>query len=1074
MKIEKNRKMKGSVLLTVVSVMALLIVFMTAALALSTSMNNRAHANYSDSQAEYTAKAAIQSFTQAIHTNEAVAQTLLNMDIGDVVTPSVIVSDTGMGNVGYYNSDGEWVRDKITIEYVKDNMAYDGAQNAWVPMQVIKITATGKVGKQEKSVSYYIERASVETKSSSIKGFQTLGGGGHQNNGEITGALTMGLKDGGDLEYGFKNDYSLRTDVVFVNGDFTKTDGNSIEFNVVKPNTQYVIMGDFTVRGSKFTINLDYPFGKSDSTTGKLTSENMTQQNIPYLYVKGNLGASTGMTSLIVKPTGVNNIHELREGAPFNIFCGTIGASTSRTLPTSDDPSTSFSNADRGSWGGVDINGADLYLLNSLDDESVGHDSYLDPANESNLYKWSDSVLNGTASKFYSEGGSIYCNHNLHIGKKLTVRGNLIVQGNLEVNEGLVVEGDLAVKGDITGMDKITVNGNWYYSGGGGAPTSVWVAHNIPNGGGLKSDCREFENVEIGNIFVENAKLPNVPAESEGEVVTIAHEEYPDMDSEDFYHGPSSNWNWTYSDGSTVNDAELIAVLNANKRWVSDHDECTMYEVDGDYYPQKCYVDVNGYITTEAEGIYYYIDGQYCDVAPDGAYFYKVDKDGNILDGNIITDEIYTMYKVSVIAEKQDDGSIEYITVTTDEETDENGAYYVASANGGPTATEAYKYSYYHRVDPDTGNPTDDIADSRYSYYQYDEETGKYTEISEDEAFEEESTSSYKAWYDETTIVLDECYYYDADPTSHKNDSGWLEEHEVDPADLGSVGGKYPIAAYPGYHDGSVYPANMTDENITVGNQKIVMSLAEARENIGMTAAGTFTPGTYETSFDSDTVGFKEEANTYTQSGSNMVITKSGTLTGMYDNCVVNIKPKDNSDVINIVMKDCTFRNGASILVESKGLVNILFEGTNTFAGSGSLLGFSAGAGIYTTHVVDQIKSSGRINETDKMNIIMYGKAGSELRNENTGLFCGIAKCPYTYFNNPATQGVTGSWKYVMGTGQIWEPAGVNWIGSALFERAMTNDNFVLLYTNAAEGGDSISNDGVDGANWYGKYYDAY
>ena len=118
MKIEKNRKMKGSVLLTVVSVMALLIIFMTAALALSTSMNNRAHANYSDSQAEYTAKAAIQSFTQAINTNEAVAQTLVSMDIGDVVTPSVIVSNTGMGNVGYYNSDGEFINGAWVKEVV--------------------------------------------------------------------------------------------------------------------------------------------------------------------------------------------------------------------------------------------------------------------------------------------------------------------------------------------------------------------------------------------------------------------------------------------------------------------------------------------------------------------------------------------------------------------------------------------------------------------------------------------------------------------------------------------------------------------------------------------------------------------------------------------------------------------------------------------------------------------------------------------------------------------------------------------------------------------------------------------
>ena len=108
------------------------------------------------------------------------------------------------------------------------------------------------------------------------------------------------------------------------------------------------------------------------------------------------------------------------------------------------------------------------------------------------------------------------------------------------------------------------------------------------------------------------------------------------------------------------------------------------------------------------------------------------------------------------------------------------------------------------------------------------------------------------------------------------------------------------------------------------------------------------------------------------------------------------------------------------------------------------------------------------------MNIIMYGLEGSTISCNNTAVFCGIAKCPFTSFANPATQGLSAKWKYIMKTGQIWEPTVANWVGSALFKDAETNDNFTLLYTNAADGGDGIDNDDVEGANWYGKYYDAY
>ena len=59
MKTIKNRKLKGSVLLTVVSVMALLIIFLSGTLVLATAANNRAHVNYSTAQTNITARTVV-------------------------------------------------------------------------------------------------------------------------------------------------------------------------------------------------------------------------------------------------------------------------------------------------------------------------------------------------------------------------------------------------------------------------------------------------------------------------------------------------------------------------------------------------------------------------------------------------------------------------------------------------------------------------------------------------------------------------------------------------------------------------------------------------------------------------------------------------------------------------------------------------------------------------------------------------------------------------------------------------------------------------------------------------------
>ena len=63
------RRVKGTVLFTVVSVMMVLIVFLTATLALSATANRRAYTNYQQEQTEYTAKAVLEAVTRQIESD---------------------------------------------------------------------------------------------------------------------------------------------------------------------------------------------------------------------------------------------------------------------------------------------------------------------------------------------------------------------------------------------------------------------------------------------------------------------------------------------------------------------------------------------------------------------------------------------------------------------------------------------------------------------------------------------------------------------------------------------------------------------------------------------------------------------------------------------------------------------------------------------------------------------------------------------------------------------------------------------------------------------------------------------
>ena len=93
MKTEK-RKLKGSVLFTVVSVLSIMIIFMTCTLARAAAANKRSKKTYSSSQSTYTARTAIDSMLAAVGTSKDFSKAIRSLNANDEMS---IVVDLGGG-----------------------------------------------------------------------------------------------------------------------------------------------------------------------------------------------------------------------------------------------------------------------------------------------------------------------------------------------------------------------------------------------------------------------------------------------------------------------------------------------------------------------------------------------------------------------------------------------------------------------------------------------------------------------------------------------------------------------------------------------------------------------------------------------------------------------------------------------------------------------------------------------------------------------------------------------------------------------------------------------------------------
>lgn len=696
MKTEKKKTLRGSVLFTVVCVMALLIIFLTGTLALASAAGNRAHRSYSTSQANYTARAAIESFAQAMKRDDGIAAAVQALGSGSTkksITPQVVIPDKSLGQIGYIDALGNWIPDRIEITPVEDSEAYgfydsngDG-KNEWCKVETVKISATCKVGKEYETVSAYIQKTpstQSKNKPGGINGLQEVGGNTFANGALVTGGLGVGIGDSVADCYHFHNDATVEATLIYVNSNLC---GGTSSFNInvlkpedeenaTKPYSQVVIDGSLMMENNSF-INLKYEM-----------PANYTQKEVPYLFINGMLTQDQSSDLKLVKG---NN-------SPYNVFIGTLNP-----------------------VGPIEING-DLYLMDKKDGTEYtvpyvnkdgnavhtkdvtapkGVNYFGKPGKGGKLFKWTQSVVQRTETQFQSVGGNIYCMGDLNMSQA-TVDGDVRVEGNCTIDNNVTIKGDLVVAGTLTfnnkGNKKI-VSGTIYnnnHTGDGSNDVSGYTFHQDA----LYPGC-----IEIPNEIYDNTEVPNIK------------EKKAEQRADHEYH-----WCIQYPDG-TIEDYE----------WDQDH-HIFVEEGTDNWYPEKPYYATyydNGLGYDDTDTIVYKAQTKFMK-NPDGSIFYELDGNGQPQEdtkGHKIvrtSDSDYTYYKQN--------GS-DYDLV---DEKDAKGDYYTkdgenppkvygkAEINGGGSGT-VEKYASYDTFKAANGSayPTSMTREKVW---------GKYNEAGEFEA----------------------------------------------------------------------------------------------------------------------------------------------------------------------------------------------------------------------------------------------------------------------------------------------------------------------------------------------------
>jgi hypothetical protein len=469
--IMQKGKARGTILLTVVGVMLMMVVFLMTTLGLTSSANRRSYYRYYEKQAQYAAQAALDTITNSAYNDAGFYSWLSDHRVVNERLPITITvrgSDIQFTNK---RADGA-SQINCTAEYLGTVVIWDDQSQKMYEQPRWKLTATARVGRgknaTEHSVTNYLYQNPVDSAADNSSNnvnydymtygdevtVTSVGGGGVGGGGSLAVSIySLGANDPtngnmaalGPIANGLGHTpnptsqftYGNDTNVIrMMNNPYTADDGFyngtlRIE-NDTKINFQHVtrgawpegltVMGDLLRANDKVTITFNSVIPSAEYSAARDYSK------LNYIYVDGKMSMGNSQFKM-----GTDHVN------PINIYAGSIYM---------DTDSDSFAN-----WSG------DIYMQ-----DPQGVSKFMVGKTGSTLVQFISNNINKANYSGNYQGGDIICNN-----KELTiigagsdsnasVGGDIIMsnpQGHLIIDLGgnyqsLVVGGSVVCAGNLT------------------------------------------------------------------------------------------------------------------------------------------------------------------------------------------------------------------------------------------------------------------------------------------------------------------------------------------------------------------------------------------------------------------------------------------------------------------------------------------------------------------------------------------------------------------------------------------------------------------------------------------------
>lgn len=1057
---EKKRKLRGSVLLTVVCVMSLLIVFLFGTLALATAANNRAHVNYSTAQTGVTSRTVVDAAIKAMGANTTFGNAVSKLKTGST-------GDAAGFNVNVELGDGI---DKgkyghispVSIQPVGKKQFYDSQKNEWIDGDIIRFTSTVSMAGVESKTSAYIVKQPpgegyndspggagfVTTSSASINCQTNLFGGSYINLPKLETAENF------DYKYRTEDEYSKWKVDKTIYRQFQKNDA----FQLTNANSDFTVEADlyvnnnldfhqapnilFPKKGTGITVWGDMIFSEATSSDRMqiimpFDTSNLEFNEVPYMYVDG---------CLKVTNKSIINTHEQHK-YPLNIFCGYA------EITAGDGP--------------VEV-GGDIYCMNPT------KESRFECSTTTTLYDWTGSVVNkSTASGSSGISGSIYSKGNVSL-KNITTAGDVRVEGDCRVDANTVINGDLVVGGKLNIASGATVTGNIYYN-----PAINSFTADI----GIPTD----DIVEVDFIYHPEEKITNENLElHENDKIYYymyeATEENKDTETWTGYLDIEGNktYSWDtkyyYKWREDVDPAEIEAVRNS-----------------GDIEAIKQYLDLGyGWMTEgqcpeasvdDSSREYYYVE---TDVVAneDGEYSFVKTSRMTGLIRFLFDKETGLKYEESDMNDMLEVTVPEYYSIPDADgndripvlrSTEVNISFYGYNPDDHKIAINRNTNEFVHK---------DAAANAIANAAKFESEKAKYKDITKD-TYDDGSGNKYKnniyPEYAERDVILGLTAIKDSSGNDIKTGNTKIVKRLEEILDANS---DYYISN-PYKYD--TLTGDLSNTYNTVKNDSTVLfkSVNDVIKSCGWASSVVGygdTPYVHETEF-KDGTNFNDDEAIY--------IDKSCTLSGFTSrNVVINPGEKD----ILIIIKNFSVASGRNIIVDDSkgGTVNFYIES----APAGKVNSFNLAGGYITTVKYQTAfetnkgaslkynspsKEGYNLSDLGKPKVNIYGGANSKMDVGNAQYIVANILSSNIQFNMGATNGSLSFSNIYYNDIDIKHPVsnGASNMNQYIFgslnsKTASLPNQLNVIFITDPEGGGGGGGDGENAFNYRILYYDEY